>query len=216
MELRNRVRLASNASSNEIMWPACFARLDSIEDGHGNLDDEDILLELIEPWLASATSVKSVNLLSILQSTLTAEQKYHIDSYFPTSIEAPDGTSIPISYGSDGHPKATGKLQQFFGCKESPEIGPPPNAITVELSLLSPAGKVLAQTVDLPFFWSEIYPSVRAEMRGRYPKHPWPEDPVAATATLLTKKQQDKSEGVNTGQTVHKRKQRSKQRKNKT
>ncbi|KAL7469346.1 hypothetical protein ACHAXS_009610 [Conticribra weissflogii] len=215
LQLRNRVRLATKLSSDEIMWPACFACLDSIDGGHGNPNDEDVLLDLIEPWLASASSVKSINLLSILQSTLTAENKYYIDQYFPLTIKAPDGTSIPITYGSNGYPNAVGKLQQFFGCKDVLQVGPPSNVTNVALSLLSPAGKVLAQTIDLPFFWTETYPSVRAEMRGKYPKHPWPEDPMAATATRLTKKQQEKSQGLVAEISIDKRKERSKKWKKK-
>jgi ATP-dependent helicase HrpB len=184
-----------------------------IEKGEGTTEDDDIMTSLVEPWLAGSGSLKSLDFLSILSTQLNAEQQKYIDTYFSTKIESPDGSLIPITYSENG-PIASAKLQQFFGCTESPKVGEG-ISIPVTLSLLSPAGKELAKTIDLPFFWQEVYPSVRAEMRGRYPKHPWPEDPNNATATRLTKKQQQAQFPFDDNQTVDKRKEKSKQRKTK-
>ena len=187
-ELRQRLRFARKFFE-DIDWPSCFASLDAIDDGNGTRHDEDILMNVIEPWLSSAGSLKKLDLQQILTSTISPDQRLILDDTVPINIQAPDGSNIRLDYMSD-QPVASGKLQQFFGAIESPAIGPNGNKIPISLSLLSPSGKLLAQTIDLPFFWKETYPSVRAEMRGRYPKHPWPEDPMTATATRLTKKQQ--------------------------
>ncbi|KAL9185797.1 hypothetical protein ACHAXT_003574 [Thalassiosira profunda] len=213
-ELQRRVNLARRCASDD-EWPPCFASLEALQGGDGLEEDERIMTEVIEPWLGAAASLKDLDLRSILQMQITAEQQNQLDRYFPASIEAPDGSSIPISYDSETGPVASAKLQQFFGQQESPTVGPPGKTIPVSLSLLSPAGKPLAQTIDLPFFWSETYPSVRAEMRGRYPKHPWPEDPTTAVASRLTKKQQQIHSGDGNAVPVDKRKERNKQRKKK-
>ncbi|CAB9528232.1 ATPdependent RNA helicase [Seminavis robusta] len=187
-ELRERVRLAVSLDSGSD-WPLCFAALDAIEKGEGKPSDINQLEELVEPWLSSAESLKSLNLFKILAGSLTPDQIVSLDQDYPAKIAAPDGTRIPVHY-SNGIPTASAKLQQFFGQTESPCIGPRNNRIPVSLSLLSPAGKELAKTKNLPFFWKETYPSVRAEMRGRYAKHPWPENPMEAIPTRQTKKQQ--------------------------
>ena len=197
-ELCSRVRLATQLSETDnklVQWPACFAALDAQVNGSAATDDEgNILLEeLIDPWLAAAGSLKKIHLYEILLGSLTPDQQRQLDADYPVKIDAPDGSKIPVRYASatiDDPPTASAKLQQFFGNVESPAVGPPENRLPLSLSLLSPGGKVLAQTIDLPFFWKETYPLVRAEMRGRYTKHPWPEDPLTAIASRDTSKQQ--------------------------
>lgn len=178
--LCQRVQLASRVygDTEDRSWPAIFLPE----------SNETIWEEIVEPWLAPAGSLKKVDLFEILWNSLTPDQQWQLDRDFPVAIQAPDGSQIPISYAGEV-PSATAKLQQFFGTSESPFVGPRENPHKVSLLLLSPGGKVVAQTIDLPFFWKETYPQVRAELRGRYAKHPWPEDPVVAQATRKTKKQ---------------------------
>ncbi len=82
-------------------------------------------------------------------------------------------------------------MQECFGLQHSPTVAK--GRLTLNLHLLSPAQKPLAMTHDLAFFWKEAYPQVRKENRGRYAKHPWPEDPLTATASHLTKKRLNES-----------------------
>jgi ATP-dependent helicase HrpB len=193
-ELCNRVRLARKLSEDS-EWPDCFAALDSHAAGTPS-DEESVLLDdLIDPWLAAAKSLKEISIFDILVGSLSPDQRRQLDQDYPVKIDAPDGSKIPVRYASAETPTASAKLQQFFGTVESPSVGPRQNRIPISLSLLSPSGKLLALTVDLPFFWKEAYPSIRAEMRGRYSKHPWPEDPLAATATRQTKNQEARSNG---------------------
>eukprot|EP00536_Pseudo-nitzschia_multiseries_P002773 jgi/Psemu1/184229/e_gw1.38.100.1 len=204
-ELVSRIRLDKELTGDND-WPPCFEALDPSSAKNGNDVDSDnrqqILTDLVEPWLGSVKSLKELKTLDVLLSALSPERQKYLDEYYPVFVNAPDGSKVPVRYirhdeRSDGdetlrisfRPMATAKLQQFFGARETLRVGPSSATIPLTLSLVSPAGKPLAETGDLPFFWKEVYPSIRSEMRGKYPKHPWPEDPLMAVATRKTKKQ---------------------------
>ena len=103
----------------------------------------------------------------------------------PTHFEAPTGSRVPIDYEAEGGPKIAIRVQELFGLDRHPAIAGGKIPLVVEL--LSPAQRPVQTTRDLLGFWRGSYAAVRAEMRGRYPKHPWPEDPIAATATRRAK-----------------------------
>ncbi|MFD7713597.1 ATP-dependent RNA helicase [Streptomyces sp. NPDC059785] len=105
-----------------------------------------------------------------------------LDELAPERIEVPSGSRIRIDYGDPERPVLAVKLQEMFGLQESPAVA----GVPVLVHLLSPAGRPAAVTADLASFWREGYQAVRAELRGRYPKHPWPEDPAAAEPTRHT------------------------------
>ncbi|MEU3689076.1 ATP-dependent helicase HrpB [Streptomyces narbonensis] len=104
-----------------------------------------------------------------------------LDELAPERIEVPSGSRIRVDYG-DGRPVLSVKLQEMFGLAETPRVA----GVPVLVHLLSPAGRPAAVTADLASFWREGYRAVRAELRGRYPKHPWPEDPSVAEPTRHT------------------------------
>ncbi|MFI9025900.1 ATP-dependent helicase HrpB [Streptomyces sp. NPDC053560] len=105
------------------------------------------------------------------------------DELAPERIEVPSGSRIRVDYGGD-QPVLAVKLQEMFGLRESPRVAG--GRVPVLVHLLSPAGRPAAVTADLASFWQDGYRSVRAELRGRYPKHPWPEDPATAEPTRHT------------------------------
>ncbi|MGF1340032.1 ATP-dependent helicase HrpB [Streptomyces flavovirens] len=104
-----------------------------------------------------------------------------LDELAPERIEVPSGSRVRVEYGGE-QPVLAVKLQELFGLRETPRVA----GVPVLVHLLSPAGRPAAVTADLASFWREGYRAVRAELRGRYPKHPWPEDPASMEATRLT------------------------------
>lgn len=155
------------------------------------------LLESLDAWLApeldalaTGTPVGRLDLTSALRRLLPWPEAVHLDALVPERLEVPSGSRVRISYPEpDGDPTARPvvavKLQECFGWAETPRLVD--GRVPVLFHLLSPAGRPLAVTDDLASFWSGPYAQVRAEMRGRYPRHPWPEDPWAAVPTKHTK-----------------------------
>ncbi|MEU8948522.1 ATP-dependent helicase C-terminal domain-containing protein [Streptomyces sp. NPDC048489] len=105
-----------------------------------------------------------------------------LEELAPERIEVPSGSRIRVDYGDPEQPVLAVKLQEMFGLQESPAVA----GVPVLVHLLSPAGRPAAVTADLASFWKDGYRAVRAELRGRYPKHPWPEDPASAEPTRHT------------------------------
>jgi ATP-dependent helicase HrpB len=115
---------------------------------------------------------------------LTGNERKQLDLLAPLTIAVPSGRDARLEYQADGSVTAAVKLQELFGLADTPRVGP--RRDTVLLSLLAPNGRPVQVTRDLRSFWERTYPDVRKELRGRYPKHPWPEDPWSAPPTART------------------------------
>ncbi|WP_295626715.1 ATP-dependent helicase HrpB [uncultured Corynebacterium sp.] len=139
--------------------------------------------ELLGAAIAS-TTVTPVG-VDQLRGLLPWPEAARLDELVPERLEVPSGSRIRVDYPEDGTaPVLAAKLQECFGLADTPVLVD--GRVPVQLHLLSPAGRPLAVTQDLRSFWDGPYAQVRAEMRGRYPKHPWPEDPWTAQATKRT------------------------------
>lgn len=152
------------------------------------------LLDELENWLAphlgTCTDLRQLSaarLADALRCLLPYPLLRRLEQLAPAQWQAPSGRSHPIVYDAEGGPFVAAKLQEFFGCEDTPHIAD--GRVPLTLHLLSPAGRPLQITRDLGHFWRNGYPQVRAEMRGRYPRHPWPDDPLAAQATARTNRQ---------------------------
>ena len=126
---------------------------------------------------------------SLAEIDLAAQAPYamarELDRLAPTHLELPSGRRTALAYEADGTVSASARLQELFGLAETPRVGP--SGAPVVLSLLAPNGRPVQTTRDLRSFWDRTYPEVRRELRGRYPRHPWPEDPWTATPTARAK-----------------------------
>ena len=115
---------------------------------------------------------------------LDASARARLDRLAPERLVLPSGRTAALEYREDGSVYAAVKLQELFGLAETPRLGPAQQPLVIEL--LAPNGRPVQTTTDLRSFWERTYPEVRKELRGRYPKHPWPEDPWTATPTHRT------------------------------
>jgi ATP-dependent helicase HrpB len=156
-----------------------------------DLSDAALIASVAE-WLAPAFLDKTaLNDLSedeldgAVRGLLPWALRRRLDTEAPTHFTAPTGSSVPIDYEAEGGPKISIRVQEMFGLDRHPSVAGGKAPLLIEL--LSPAHRPVQMTRDLPGFWRGSYAAVRTEMRGRYPRHPWPDDPIAAPPTRRAK-----------------------------
>ncbi|MCC7047698.1 MAG: ATP-dependent helicase HrpB [Alphaproteobacteria bacterium] len=140
------------------------------------------------PFLSGKRSLAEIgtgDLAAAIDALLPWELRRRLDAEAPSHFDAPTGSRLPIDYEAEGGPAVAVRVQELFGLARHPAIGC--GRIKLTVHLLSPAHRPVQVTRDLPGFWAGSYRSVRAEMKGRYPKHPWPDDPLAAPPTRRAK-----------------------------
>lgn len=167
-----------------------FVRKLEPDAGWPDVSDQALLASLGE-WLAPyldgitrASHFPRIDLLAALKATLEWQESKRLDDLAPTHITVPSGSRIPILYESEG-PILAVRLQEMFGLAETPRIGN--GRVPLTLQLLSPARRPVQVTRDLKSFWAIGYAEVKKDLKGRYPKHFWPDDPWTAQASARTK-----------------------------
>jgi len=153
---------------------------------------EPALLATLETWLAPyltgvrrLDAIGAATLSEALAGRLDHRLRQTLDAEAPATIRVPSGMERPITYAADAPPVLAVKLQELFGLAETPRVAG--GRVPLLLHLLSPAGRPIQVTGDLKSFWERTYPDVRKELKGRYPKHPWPDDPWSAPPTHRAK-----------------------------
>ncbi|HYH78742.1 MAG TPA: ATP-dependent helicase HrpB [Longimicrobium sp.] len=150
------------------------------------------LLAGMDEWLAphlfgmrKMDEVRRVDLVAVLEGMLAWEQRRRLDEWAPTHVDVPSGSRIPIDYADPAAPVLAVRLQEVFGWTETPRIAG--GRVPLTLHLLSPAHRPVQVTRDLASFWRTGYFDVKKDLKGRYPKHYWPDDPLVAEATARAK-----------------------------
>jgi ATP-dependent helicase HrpB len=172
---RNRVMFLRRAEGGE--WP--------------DLSNEALVEradEWLQPLLAGKTTIGAIHPEEIdnaLAALLPFPLRHRLDAEAPTHLLVPSGSRIAIDYEAEEGPKVSVRVQELFGLDRHPTIAA--GRVSLVLELLSPANRPVQITRDLPGFWRGSYAAVRSEMKGRYPRHPWPDDPLTAPATRRTK-----------------------------
>ncbi|MDO6441853.1 ATP-dependent helicase HrpB [Marinobacter sp. 2_MG-2023] len=174
-------------TSEARQWQARVALLAKHFPGQWPDVSDQVLTESMEQWLAPFltgfrrwSELSRLNLQHALNSLLEYPQQQQLAELAPTALTIPTGSSVSLDYTAENGPVLAAKLQALFGWTKTPELAG--GKVPVLVHLLSPAQRPLAVTADLASFWSNVYPQVRKDTRGRYPKHPWPEDPLTALA----------------------------------
>jgi ATP-dependent helicase HrpB len=180
-DLQGRIEFARGelrGTADAAQWPAACdgALLESLE-------------SWLAPWLEGITrreQLKSLPLAEALLARLSFEQRRELDQWAPTHLTLPGGTRVRVDYLAENAPLVSVRLQEVFGLATTPRLGR--NRVPVTFRLLSPAQRPVQVTRDLASFWRGAYAQVRKDLRGRYPKHYWPENPLTARPTHGTRR----------------------------
>ncbi|MNI46892.1 ATP-dependent RNA helicase HrpB [compost metagenome] len=169
---------------------ARLAFLRGLDEAWPDVSDEGLLAQR-EDWLwplldgaRSLADIGDGKLAEALRGLIPWDLQRRLDDLAPTRLTTPLG-SAGIDYAAEGGPRVEIRVQELFGLKTHPTVGG--GRVPLTLALLSPARRPVQVTKDLPGFWAGSWAAVRSEMRGRYPRHPWPEDPANAAATNRAK-----------------------------
>jgi ATP-dependent helicase HrpB len=175
LQLRNRVKFLRHAEGDE--WP--------------DLSDASLAgtaSEWLAPFLTGRTALSQIDaddLTAALDALIPWNMRKRLDAEVPTHFTAPSGSHVPIDYEAEEGPKLAIRVQEMFGLAVHPTIAG--GRVPLLIELLSPAHRPVQVTRDLPGFWRGSYKDVKTELRGRYPRHPWPDDPLKAPATRRAK-----------------------------
>jgi ATP-dependent RNA helicase HrpB len=190
IERADGVRLSWSSGAIQLRERVAFLR--TLDDSWPDWSDETLSASMSDwllPYLVGLrrrVEVEQLDLAAILRSQLGFERRRALDRLAPTHVVVPTGSSIEVDYSDPSSPVLAVRLQEMFGQTDTPRIGD--GRVSLTLHLLSPAGRPVQVTRDLAGFWRSSYFDVRRELRGRYPKHEWPEDPLSATPTRRAKR----------------------------
>jgi ATP-dependent helicase HrpB len=155
--------------------------------------DDEMLLERAAEWLAPLLpgkrrlgEIAPDALVAAIERLLGYDALRRLDRLAPAEFASPAGTRHPIDYSAAAGPTVEVRAQALFGLAQHPMVAN--GQVPLVLAITSPAGRPIQTTKDLPGFWAGSWRDVAKDMRGRYPKHPWPDDPTSAAPTLRTKR----------------------------
>jgi ATP-dependent helicase HrpB len=183
--------LQFSAEARQYLSRASLIRKAFPEETWPDLSEEHLAVrpeEWLLPWLTgvrTAQALAGVNLTEALKARLTWNQQRLLDARAPLAVAVPSGSRIRLDYDAGDIPVLAVKLQELFGLADTPLIAE--GRVSVLLHLLSPARRPVQITRDLRNFWNAVYPDVKKDLKGRYPRHPWPDDPWNAVPTRRTK-----------------------------
>jgi ATP-dependent helicase HrpB len=161
-------------------WRQRIAFLRRLDPAWPDLSDEALRASLDE-WLLPFVdgAARRIDFAAAVKALVPWDRQRRLDALAPTHIEVPSGSRVPIDYSNPAEPSLSVRLQEMFGLSDTPRIADQP----VTIHLLSPARRPVQVTRDLASFWKSAYRDVKAELKGRYPRHYWPDDPLVAEPT---------------------------------